>query len=91
MTTTRALRQAVQRRYARIGEGEVPRPDLLLIDGGAAQLASVREVLLELGFDDLPVVGVAKGADRKAGQERLHRPGEAAPLIPGPGIAWPCD
>ena len=62
-----ALRQAVQRRYARIGEGEVPRPDLLLIDGGAAQLAGVREVLLELGFEDLPVVGVSKGADRKAG------------------------
>jgi excinuclease ABC subunit C len=79
-----ALRQAVQRRYTRIGEGEVPRPDLLLIDGGAAQLAGVREVLLELGFDDLPVVGVSKGADRKAGQERLHLPGEAAPLIPGP-------
>jgi excinuclease ABC subunit C len=79
-----ALRQAVQRRYTRIGEGEVPRPDLLLIDGGAAQLAGVREVLLELGFDDLPVVGVSKGADRKPGQERLHRPGESAPLIPGP-------
>ena len=79
-----ALRQAVQRRYTRIGEGEVPRPDLLLIDGGAAQLASVRAVLLELGFDDLPVVGVSKGADRKPGQERLHRPGDVAPLIPGP-------
>jgi excinuclease ABC subunit C len=79
-----ALRQAVQRRYTRIGEGEVPRPDLLLIDGGAAQLAGVREVLVELGFDELPVVGVSKGADRKAGQERLHRPGGGAPLIPGP-------
>ncbi len=79
-----ALRQAVHRRYTRIVEGEVPRPDLLLIDGGAAQLAGVREVLLELGFADLPVVGVSKGADRKAGQERLHLPGETAPRIPGP-------
>jgi excinuclease ABC subunit C len=74
----------VQRRYTRIGDGEVPRPDLLLIDGGAAQLAGVRDVLLELGFEDLPVVGVSKGADRKAGQERLHLPGEDAPRIPGP-------
>ena len=79
-----ALRQAVQRRYTRIREGEVDRPDLLLIDGGPAQLAGVREELLTLGFEDLPVIGVSKGADRRAGQERLHRIGEAAPLIPGP-------
>jgi excinuclease ABC subunit C len=82
-----ALRQAVQRRYARIRDGEVERPDLLLIDGGPAQLAGVREELLALGFADLPVVGVSKGADRRAGQERLHLPGEAAPRIPGPESA----
>jgi excinuclease ABC subunit C len=32
-------------------------------------------VLAELGFADLPVVGVSKGPDRKVGQERLHRGG----------------
>lgn len=79
-----ALRQAVQRRYTRVRDGEVERPDLLLIDGGPAQLAGVREELLALGFADLAVIGVSKGADRKPGQERIHFPGESAPRIPGP-------
>ncbi|MEZ5486608.1 MAG: excinuclease ABC subunit UvrC [Steroidobacteraceae bacterium] len=78
-----ALRQAIQRRYARIREGEVERPELLLIDGGPAQLAGVREELEALGFADLPVIGVSKGADRRAGQERIHVPGETAPRILG--------
>ncbi len=78
-----ALRQAVQRRYQRIKAGEVPRPDILFIDGGAGQIAQVRDALAEIGVTDQLLVGVAKGADRRPGQERLHRIGESAPLIPG--------
>ncbi|MFO1427610.1 MAG: excinuclease ABC subunit UvrC [Steroidobacteraceae bacterium] len=78
-----ALRQAIERRYGRIREGEVPRPDLLVIDGGAAQLAEVRTMLEAAGFADQPVVAVSKGPDRRPGQERLHLPGEAAPIVPG--------
>jgi excinuclease ABC subunit C len=47
----------------------------------------VREELEALGFGDLPMLGVSKGADRRAGQERLHLPGESAPRIPGPESA----
>ncbi|NDB24953.1 MAG: excinuclease ABC subunit C, partial [Gammaproteobacteria bacterium] len=36
-----ALRAAIARRYARIAAGEIPAPDLLVIDGGPAQLAGV--------------------------------------------------
>jgi excinuclease ABC subunit C len=79
-----ALRQAVERRYTRILAGEIPAPDVLLIDGGLGQIGEVRSVLDALGATDQLLVGVAKGADRKAGQERLHRLGETAPLIPGP-------
>jgi excinuclease ABC subunit C len=79
-----ALRQAVERRYTRILAGEIPAPDVLLIDGGLGQIGEVRTVLDALGATDQLLVGVAKGADRKAGQERLHRLGETAPLIPGP-------
>jgi excinuclease ABC subunit C len=78
-----ALRQAVQRRFARIAAGEVPRPEVLFIDGGAGQIAAVHTVLTELGMADQLLVGVAKGADRKPGQERLHLIGESAPLVPG--------
>ncbi|HVY81458.1 MAG TPA: excinuclease ABC subunit UvrC [Steroidobacteraceae bacterium] len=78
-----ALRQALTRRYTRIRDGEIPAPDLLLIDGGLGQIAQVHEVLVELGFDDdITLVGVAKGPDRRPGQERLFIYGAAAPRVP---------
>lgn len=67
-----ALREAVGRRFTRIRAGESACPDLLLIDGGQGQVNAVLPVLTELGFEALPVVGVSKGPDRRAGQERLH-------------------
>ena len=66
-----ALRQALERRYRHVRAGEVPAPDLLLIDGGAGQIGEVHAVLAELGFADLTLIGVAKGPDRRPGQERL--------------------
>lgn len=51
------------------------RPDLVLIDGGAGQLAVAREVLRDLGVVDVALVGVAKGPDRDAGREHFHVPG----------------
>ncbi|WP_322494205.1 excinuclease ABC subunit UvrC [Chloroflexus sp.] len=39
-------------------------PDLLLVDGGPAQVAAAQAALHELGFTQIPVVGVAKGPDR---------------------------
>ena len=74
-----ALRQALERRYARIRDGEIPAPDLLLIDGGLGQVNEVHEVLAEAGFDDVTLIGVAKGPDRRPGQERLFIHGAAAP------------
>ena len=80
-----ALREAITRRYARIAAGEIPRPDLLVIDGGPAQIGGVVEVLSAAGFADQPVIGISKGPDRRAGQERIHFPGGLRPpLIPGP-------
>lgn len=78
-----ALRQALERRYTRIRDGELPRPDVLFIDGGAGQIAQVREALAPLGFADLLLVGISKGPDRRPGQERLHVSGETAPRILG--------
>ncbi|HWZ63042.1 MAG TPA: excinuclease ABC subunit UvrC [Steroidobacteraceae bacterium] len=76
-----ALRQALERRYKHVRSGEVPAPDLLLIDGGAGQIAEVHSVLEELGFADLTLVGVAKGPDRRPGQERLFVYGVTAAVI----------
>ena len=52
------------------------RPDLVLIDGGGGQLGAALEILTELGVDDIPVIGVAKGPDRDAGLERFFLPGQ---------------
>jgi excinuclease ABC subunit C len=76
-----ALRQALERRYTRIREGEFPVPDLLLIDGGLGQINEVHSVLAPLGFEDVTLIGVAKGPDRRPGQERLFVYGAEIPLL----------
>ena len=66
-----ALRQAVTRRYRRLKRGEAKLPDVLLIDGGKAQTSEVKAVLKELEVNGVEVIGVAKGAARKPGEETL--------------------
>ena len=68
-----AMRQALSRRYRRVKTGEVPLPDVLIIDGGKGQLTESIEILSELGVHHLFVLGVSKGPSRKAGFELLHR------------------
>jgi len=75
------MKEVLRRRFSRLvkeeEEGEdVIRPDLVLIDGGAGQLAAAQEVMADLGVQDVPVVGVAKGPDRDAGLERFFVPGK---------------
>jgi excinuclease ABC subunit C len=63
-------------------EEEFPdRPDLVLIDGGAGQLGVAADVLRELGIEDIPIVGVAKGPDRDAGREHFYLPGREKPFM----------
>ena len=82
-----AMHQALRRHAARIASGERPRPDLLLIDGGPGQVDAALRALAEAGVEGLAVVGVAKGADRRPGQERLHWPGEPTPIVLEPDSA----
>ncbi|MCG7963015.1 MAG: excinuclease ABC subunit UvrC, partial [Candidatus Thiodiazotropha taylori] len=76
-----AMGQVLERRYRRVKKGEVPLPDLLFVDGGRGQLASVNDCLQDLGVSGLILVGVAKGADRKAGMEQLFLLGRKSPII----------
>jgi excinuclease ABC subunit C len=57
------------------------RPDLVLIDGGAGQLAVAREVMADLGLHDICLIGVAKGPDRDAGREHFHVAGGDRPML----------
>jgi excinuclease ABC subunit C len=74
------MREVLGRRFARALKEDPERergtwPDLILIDGGAGQLSSAQRVLADLGVDDVPLVGIAKGPDRDAGRERFFIPG----------------
>ncbi len=75
-----AMRQALLRRYQKLQQGEGKRPDLILIDGGVGQLGIASEVMAELGLNDIQLVGVAKGVERKPGMEQLFRPLVEKPL-----------
>ncbi len=63
------MREAVHRRFLRglreqaeevDGRGFAAFPDLVLIDGGKGQLSAAREVMRELGVEDIPTVSLAK-------------------------------
>jgi excinuclease ABC subunit C len=70
------IRYALNARYRPLAEGEGKVPDLILIDGGKGQLAAARGVMVELGLADIPMIGVAKGVERKPGEEQLFVAGE---------------
>ena len=65
------MQQALERRYKRLKSGEAPLPDMLFIDGGKGQVSQAMSVLADLQIAGVEVIGVAKGATRKAGFETL--------------------
>lgn len=79
-----AMRQALSRRYERIAAEAGKIPDLILIDGGKGQVAAAKAALVELGLNDVCVVGVAKGPQRKPGLEELVLEAEGRGMILAP-------
>ncbi len=65
-----AMNQALMRRFTRLQKGEGKRPDLLLIDGGKGQIKEAITVLTELQLD-IDILGIAKGPERRPGEETL--------------------
>ncbi len=66
-----AIYQAVYRRFKRIKKGEFITPDILFIDGGLGQVKEAQKALEDLQLNDVMIVGVSKGPDRKAGMEKI--------------------
>ena len=65
------------------GAGDPPPdwPDVVLIDGGAGQLAAATETLADLGLHDVLLIGIAKGVDRDAGLEKFHVKGRESFML----------
>ncbi|MEI6708954.1 MAG: excinuclease ABC subunit UvrC [Methylococcales bacterium] len=63
--------QAVFRRFKRVQQGEHETPDIAFIDGGKPQVHEAQKALAELTINNVMIVGVAKGENRKSGREKL--------------------
>ena len=79
-----AMREVLRRRYRKLQKDEGHLPDLIIVDGGKGQLGVAGEALAECGLSDIPLMGVAKGASRRAGYEEWVLPVKPHSLRPGP-------
>ena len=66
-----AMRDVLTRRYKKVAVGEGARPDLVFIDGGKGQLGVAIEVMQEVGLEDILLIGIAKGEERRPGLETM--------------------
>jgi excinuclease ABC subunit C len=62
-----AMKEVLLRRFSRLKEEGGEKPDLLLLDGGIAQLNCGRECLETTGFPDIPIVALAKEKVKRKG------------------------
>ena len=67
-----AMAEAILRRYKKVKNRTEKKPDILFIDGGKGQLNRVNEILQKLKISNLSVAAIAKGKDRKSGDETVY-------------------
>lgn len=70
-----SIREVVARRYTRVINDNLPKPDLIVIDGGKGQVKAAHDILTALGLEDLPVIGLAKR------NEEIFLPGYSDPVV----------
>lgn len=68
------MEEVLTRRYTR-AKAEDTLPDLIIVDGGKGQLDIADHVLRRLELTT-PIVGIAKGENRNAGEETLYQIGK---------------
>ena len=69
------MKEVLFRRFSKAVKekaGSLSLPELIIIDGGKGQYSVSREILNELGLHDLPILAVAKGKNRHAGEEKIY-------------------
>ncbi|MEK7330516.1 MAG: excinuclease ABC subunit UvrC, partial [Candidatus Eisenbacteria bacterium] len=68
--------EAVERYWTRVESGELPRPDLVMVDGGVGQLGAARRALDRAATRPVPLIGLAKREETvvREGAPPLHLP-----------------
>lgn len=70
-----SMREVIARRYTRVLNDNLERPDFVLVDGGKGQVSAAREILDAVGLADLPLAGLAKRL------EEIYLPGRSEPVV----------
>ena len=69
------LKEVLFRRFSKTMKeksGALSLPDLVMIDGGKGQYSTTKNMLNELGLHDMPIIAIAKGKNRNAGDETMY-------------------
>ncbi len=73
------IKEVLERRFKRAIQEKgnfLTFPDLVLIDGGKGQYSSAREIMNDLGLNEIPVIAIAKGKYRNSGNETFFHNGK---------------
>ncbi len=70
-----SIREVVARRYTRVINDKLPKPDLVVIDGGKGQVRAAHDILSAIGLEKMPVIGLAKR------NEEIFLPGYSDPVV----------
>jgi len=65
------MEQVLTRFFTAIQKGDMPKPDILLIDGGKGQLKAAQTAYKDFANLNIKLLSVAKGDKRKTGEETL--------------------
>ncbi len=69
-----SMREVIARRYTRVINEELDRPDFILVDGGKGQVSAAREILDAVGLAEVPLAGLAKRL------EEIYLPHQSEPV-----------
>ena len=69
------LKEVLFRRFSKAVKeksGALSLPDLVMVDGGKGQYSVSRHTLDDLGLNKMPLIAIAKGKNRNAGNETIY-------------------
>ena len=77
-----SMKEVMTRRYTRALKDQEDLPDLIVVDGGKAQLNMAHTLLTQLGLEEIPHIGISKPPDRSEiySQPKIIIPGNSTPI-----------